>query len=466
MCALIAFNTFAGCSTNDDKLLELITDDGSVKYTVSDTRTPLSYNSFALRGLEEGVMPIGGFLEPVVTPDIQGNRIEPLNRQEVFDSIAEAGVNFIIGYRTSYESGKANESAKILLERAANAGLVTTLAAPSVISMSTGYVASPEAIADFLEELSEYPGFAGVYGRDEPDSKFFPAMKVANQNFKRGLELSGTSAFLYFNALPESSPGTMLSGDASVPITYEEYINGYLETKPQFLMFDRYPFRGEGGVVSNWFKNISIIRNKAEQNKLAWWSFTQAGGRFDNTYLHRIPTESEFLWGMNTLLAYGAKGIAHFPLSFPPEWMSSTDFSANSMIDPYGSKNAFWYYAQKGNAQVAAVDEYLMRSQQVGIVLNGESPSPVPEEDILGSGFRELKGVTGDGAIVGCFDYQGKTALYVVNNSISKDGAQIKLSFDKKYGYDIVQRGEKISVAGKQIPLTVNAGEGVLIVLR
>lgn len=52
-----------------------------------------------------------------------------------------------------------------------------------------------------------------------------------------------------------------------------------------------------------------------------------------------------------------------------------------------------------------------------------------------------------------------------MNNDIEKTG-RITLSFDKKYGYDVIQRAEKVSVAGKELPLILNAGEGALIVLK
>ena len=68
-------------------------------------------------------------------------------------------------------------------------------------------------------------------------------------------------------------------------------------------------------------------------------------------------------------------------------------------------------------------------------------------------------------SVIGCFDYLGGTAFYVVNHSpTSKD--KVTLEFDKKYGMDITQRGRKVGVAGKSVTLTLEGGEGVLVVLR
>ena len=89
-----------------------------------------------------------------------------------------------------------------------------------------------------------------------------------------------------------------------------------------------------------------------------------------------------------------------------------------------------------------------------------------PTDDIVAAGdYRQLKSVSGDDAIVGCFNYKGKTALYVVNYSRTAK-ANVNLSFDKNnYRYTVIQRGETADVVGGQIPLTLDAGEGALIVL-
>ena len=66
---------------------------------------------------------------------------------------------------------------------------------------------------------------------------------------------------------------------------------------------------------------------------------------------------------------------------------------------------------------------------------------------------------------MGCFDYKGGTALYVVNNSVTKTGT-ITLNFDNNYYYEIIKKTEKVEKTGKQLTLTLDKGEGVLIVLK
>ena len=140
--------------------------------------------------------------------------------------------------------------------------------------------------------------------------------------------------------------------------------------------------------------------------------------------------------------------------------------------------NQWYFYAQKANKQIRAAQDVLMNAQSVGIIASGKDATKLtaqrsPSDDyrfgyfseILTNGsFRELKSVEGD-ALVGCFDYKGGTALYVTNFSTTNK-QNVKLNFDDRYAYDIIQRGEAVSVAGSTISLTLEAGEGVLVVLH
>lgn len=80
--------------------------------------------------------------------------------------------------------------------------------------------------------------------------------------------------------------------------------------------------------------------------------------------------------------------------------------------------------------------------------------------------FRQLKNVKGNDCFVGCFDYKGGTALYVVNYD-RKSRAQMRLCFDDRYGYEIVQGAALREQLGTYtVDLTLDAGEGALIVLK
>ena len=83
---------------------------------------------------------------------------------------------------------------------------------------------------------------------------------------------------------------------------------------------------------------------------------------------------------------------------------------------------------------------------------------------IEGNSWRELASITGD-AIVGCFNYQGKTALYVVNYD-TEYAQKIPLTFQDTYNIKVVQDAKESYVKADQLTLDMKAGDGVLLVFE
>lgn len=108
-----------------------------------------------------------------------------------------------------------------------------------------------------------------------------------------------------------------------------------------------------------------------------------------------------------------------------------------------------------------------MNSVNEGIILQGTTANAdVTEKDfVIASGqYKELTSVSGD-AMVGCFDYQGKTALYVVNYSTTQT-QNITLGFNGTYNLQKVQNASSSSMKDSGVTLNMAAGEGVLLVLE
>jgi hypothetical protein len=78
--------------------------------------------------------------------------------------------------------------------------------------------------------------------------------------------------------------------------------------------------------------------------------------------------------------------------------------------------------------------------------------------------WRELKEVQGN-TMIGCFNYEGKTALYVVNYEEAY-AQKVTLRLQNTYKVDITQKGESKKVRGSTLKLDLEAGEGVLIVFE
>lgn len=80
------FCSLTACMNKNNYKVEIITD--GVDYKVSQVRTPLPVATYIPYGMEEGVLPMAGFYGPEDTSSIEGNKAQPVNRQEVYDLIA------------------------------------------------------------------------------------------------------------------------------------------------------------------------------------------------------------------------------------------------------------------------------------------------------------------------------------------------------------------------------------------
>ena len=174
---------------------------------------------------------------------------------------------------------------------------------------------------------------------------------------------------------------------------------------------------------------------------------------------------------MNAGLTFGAQGISYYSLME----VHGDALDDEGGLDPYrsgligalGNKTMWYHYAKNINKHIAAIDHVLMNSVHKGVIVSGqEATSNAREASCIldGKSFRELQSVDGD-AMVGCFNYNGKTALYVLN--YSRELAQhITLNFDTQHNITITQAAENVYVKGNTVTLDMAAGEGVLLVIE
>ena len=182
-----------------------------------------------------------------------------------------------------------------------------------------------------------------------------------------------------------------------------------------------------------------------------------------------FPNEEQFNWNVNTSLAFGAQGIQYFPLLQPYQFTITKDgdYECNGIIGAMGNKTQWYYYAQTINQHIKAIDEVLMNSTHKGVIASGEQANKDLEFTtcVIESGsFNELQSVSGD-ALVGCFNYQGKTALYVVNHSFEY-AQEVKLTFDRVQNLQLIQKAKKADANASELTLNMAAGEGILIVIQ
>ena len=153
--------------------------------------------------------------------------------------------------------------------------------------------------------------------------------------------------------------------------------------------------------------------------------------------------------------------------NLPFTLLSDTSTEMLQAFGAWGEKNQWFYYAKDMKNHIGAVDDVLMNSVNKGVLLSGtqaKTDNQLSSCIVSGTSWRELADISGD-ALVGCFNYQGKTALYVVNYDM-ENAQYLNLNFRDSYDFHVVQNGVETQQSGSALTLSMNAGEGVLIVFE
>ena len=422
--------------------------------------------TFTFDGFGADTMPIGGYIGPFGAYDLDGVHYESTVTDEHYLAVAECGINFFAAMKQDYAINRAETELSLAL--AEKYGIALFIKDSYLYKLDLQDKRPPLDKEAFLERVKAYkdhPAFAGLVGRDEPFGHELPAVEAVQQRFNEVFE--GTNKGLYMNSHGYQCPQPWLSGgpnyelneDWSVEYFMDKYL--YATRGAQFFSYDTYPFcYADGRVRERYIENLQLVRDKTMEAKKPFWSFVQAGGYYDEDPNWYVPTKGMLTWNVSTSLAYGAKGIQYFPYAHPSEF-EKPESGVPSLIGRRGEKTDRWYYAKEINAHIKAVQSVLMHACHVCVLANGNSPCPIPKTE---KSFREAVSLTGDDSLVGCFDYEGKTALYAVNNSVDKS-AEITIGFDGNYAYEVVQGTAKRSGTGESVKLSFAPGEGALVVL-
>ncbi len=425
--------------------------------------------TFAALGGED-VMPIATYYGPMPSDYSYNGEAQPdFITEEYFEAIEATGINLINHTYTDYQTAPQLVRKMLELGEKYHIGICVT---DGVISAPKGEdTLSLAQMSQRINEYGNYPAFCGMYMADEPQWAEFnlgDGTRTIDLYAPGFQNLAKLGIYGYANALPDYG----FNGKSE---NYEAYLNYMVEKcELPYLQYDHYVF-DKGATKEQYFYNMALVRKVAKEHDIPFWTFIQAGaqwndanGRFDSETPY-YPNELQFQWNVNTCLAYGAQGIEYFLLFQPYHFAFAEtepfDFERNGIFGAWGNKNQWYYYAQNVNRQIAAVDEVLMHSVNKGVLVTSEQARKDNElsDCILeGETWRELTGVDGD-TMIGCFNYEGKTALYVVNYD-TEYAQKITLHFDNTHNVSVVQNAEKTYYSAKNLMLDMQAGEGVLVV--
>ncbi len=432
----------------------------------------VNYSMDAIGG--EDVMPIMGFYGPVPSEfSYNGNALPDYFTEEFYQLVADTGINMIGTTLANY--GTVPSYVKKSLELGEKVGLGILVQDKRILSNDL----TLEEVDEMTHEYTDYPSFAGVFMVDEPGAVYFRDHENGTNvdefdTISKNLKELGF--YVYENLLGMHATDTYTEEDVEA---YTRYMRDWVKhVNPQALYYDRYIFEDNEGLKmgKKYFKNMEICRSVAEESGIPFWTyieagqqFTDKGAKFDTEAY--FPSRGEFMWNVGTALAFGTKGILYFPLIQPIfyAYAESTpfDFQRNGLIGAWGNKTRWYYYAQDMNAQIAATDEILMHAVNKGVIASGEQANEHLSDCqylMKGKAWREIADVTGD-AMIGCFNYKGKTALYVVNYDIEY-AQKITLGFVDTYNMTIIQNAETTHTSCSSLELTFAAGESALIVIE
>lgn len=463
--AIMMLGTLSGCSALGD----------NVKIEPMEVEKAPAISFDIIGGTD--VMPIGAYYIPYSSIySYNGNDLPNYISDEFYKKIADSGINLLMHSVTDYAN------APELVEKNLDLGAKYNIGVLVDDTTITGQAKQDEiSLEDISTQLSKYmnhSGFAGFYLVDEPTTKYTYTIYDENRTVEMYGDLGKLindeiGIFCYTNAFHSG-------GSDKEKAVYEQYIEDIYNTiHPQYLSFDRYVFdKAQEKFMRNFFYDLEVMRKVSQKYNIPFWSYIGAGSqwndgstRFDSETPY-FPDEGQFDWSVNVALVFGAKGIEYFPLIQPHYYAfaesTEFDFERNGIFGAWGNKTQWYYYAQDINKQIAAVDEVLMNSVNKGVIASGKqavSDTSYAETAIMeGTSWRELESIDGD-ALVGCFNYQGKTALYVLNYSYEY-AQKINLNFNGNYKFTVVQNGETSHYKGNDITLDMFAGDGALVVFE
>lgn len=422
----------------------------------------------------QDVMPITGYYGPYSAYESSDGNIFPnYVSDEIMKKFADAGINLIVYSDMTYSA--TPDLVEEYLDLGEKYGIGIFVNDANVLGNVGKTGVSAAEVADQIANYVDHPAFCGMYVVDEPRTAYYmPGDKTRYiSNYKEIANVLQYDLDLpcYMNMFPVWNIET--SKDK-----YEQYVKEFCETlNPKVLMWDNYPF-SSSDELSVYFYNMNLMREYSEKNDVPFWAFIQAGAQWNDEKKHfdsktpYFPNEAQFNWNVNTCLAFGAQGIQYFPLIQPSHfaYAESTDwdFERNGILGAAGNQTIWYNFAQNINKHIEVIDEVLMNCVNKGVIITGEQAKKDMElatSCVIESGtFQELMSVTGD-AMVGCFNYNGKTALYVVNYSMEY-AQHITLNLNEKHDVMLMQSAETSYVNAKNLRLDMAAGEGVLVVIE
>jgi hypothetical protein len=197
-----------------------------------------------------------------------------------------------------------------------------------------------------------YPALAGYYVYDEP-----PPERIA--------DVAAVVAELRARDPQHPAFVNLFPNYVAAISDYEQYLRDYVQqVRPATIVYDNYPFLGNGTDRGGFFANLNSVRRVALDSSTPFWQILQLTKHLG----YRRASENEKLWQALQSLTYGAHGVMFFTY-----WSAvNGDFPEPGVIDPgTGLPTDHYPEVQRVNAQVRAFGQYLVPATSQEVFHNG-----------------------------------------------------------------------------------------------
>ena len=427
---------------------------------------------------KDNTMPIIGYYGPharkYVSP--KGWEVPDYLTDLYFQMLKECGINLISHFANDYVSDPADVLKALTLgEKYDICMYVNDSKIQSGMTL--------EEIEERMKEYNHFRSFKGITICDEPGSPEYGHKARMLENYydicQKINSFDNVNAFVNLFAYHPDWIGVDNNTLWLDRPYFEAYVDAYCKgCAAKMLSEDYYIFDVHSVENSkDYFENLEIMNHYAQKYDIPYWVHIQLGGQWNDSLDEKetedyYPLPTEVIWNVNTSLACGAKGIAYFPLLQPHHFAfapnGEMDFKRNGLITADGTKSPWFDAAKKANEQIQAVGGYLLDMALKQMVAKGHyAKLNLPK---AANSYGALQSVVLSdelnpyGVIIGCFDYNGKQAFYVVNNDV-RETQNISLNFDDVYTVKIVSADNNQESQGNSCKISLAKASAALVIL-
>ncbi len=210
-----------------------------------------------------------------------------------------------------------------------------------------------------VARVRTHPALYNYFLRDEPSAADFPALG----RLVAYLHEHDPAHLAYINLFPTYADNKQLGTKGDTVTAYREHLRQFVEqVKPALLSYDHYQFAVTGD-SGNYFLNLALVRQIAEQRGLPFLNIVQAA-TWDPSM--RIPTGDEVRYLAYTTLAYRAQGISYYVYCCPGH--------KGAIALPDGTPTPLYHTLKTVNREFAAIGGELQPLRSLGMYHAGMTP--------------------------------------------------------------------------------------------